>query len=186
MLTYTHVTPVPSVTHVYFFIFLDFRDAGRFVRCGFGYVTFVMVPRTRHVAAHSPCCRASVWPRICGTAHSPCRRAFVCAAHPCCRASMVPRTCMLSRTSVSAHSSFGRALVCRRASLVPRVYVLPRTFVCVRAVLCIAAHSTCCHARPGSSLYLAVFPRISYGAAHRLYVRPRIGPSLPRSSPYFP
>src|SRR6218665_1160539 len=127
--------------------FMDCRASGRFVRCGFVYITVdngaaksCMLPRIC-VAAHSYT-----------AAHSPCCRAFVCAAHPCFRASMMPRTCILSRISVVAHSSFGRSLVCRRASLVPRVYVLPRTFICGREVLRIAAHSLgathgkCCRA----------------------------------------
>src|SRR6218665_221635 len=127
-----------------FLIFYGLRDAVRFIRCGFGYVTFVMVPRSRNLAAHSPCCRASVLPR---TRHA--AAYSYTAVHPCFR-----------------------AFVCRRASLVPHVYVLPRTFAYGRAVLCISAHSTCCHARPGSSLCLAVSPRTSHGAA-QFDVRPR-------------
>src|SRR6218665_1868065 len=179
---------------------MDCRDAGRFVRCGFGYVTFVMLPRTRHVAAHSPCCRATLFSRV-FSAYSAAHFVpvlFTCCHAPWCRKrgqmvssslhgaahSMVPHTCMLPRTSVAAHSSFGRELVCCRASMVPRVYlhrapsyvaaqsyVLPRTHLVPRMANA-AAHSTCCHAWTESLLCLAVFPRISHGAA-QYYVRPR-------------
>src|SRR6218665_2999337 len=59
--------------------FMDCRDAGRFVRCGFGYVDhFRNSSADSSCSAHSPCCRASVWLRICGPAHS-----YTAAHSPC-------------------------------------------------------------------------------------------------------
>src|SRR6218665_2569777 len=113
-----NVKSVPSVTNVFF---MDCRDAGRFVRCGFGYVTFVMVPRTRHVAAHSPYCRSSVWPR---TRHA--------AAHSYARAPVFPRMHSAAHLYAAAHQCF-RALVVR-----PRTCITPRIHGAAR--LCAAAH----------------------------------------------
>src|SRR6218665_2049090 len=86
--------------------------------------------------------------------------------------SMVPRTCMLPRTSVAAHSSFGRAFVYCRAPMVTRSYtccravlraaqhrsfvaaqfsILPRTVACGRAVIHAAAQF---HVPPSMSAIL--------------------------------
>ena len=140
--------------------FLDCRDAIRFVRCCFGYVTFVMASRIL------VCCRASVWPRICSFPRT--RRSAAhsyTAAHPwsarlCAAAHLLmrPRSSMyfraltwchawlmLPRTRHVATRDRGRRYIwlCFRAShMVPRtVSTCGRASVLrCRAVLHIAAH----------------------------------------------
>src|SRR6218665_2651504 len=70
------VTSVPSVTNVYY-MFMNCRDAGRFVRCGFVYVIVC------YGAANGQCCRPPLSSRIVsayGTAH------FVPVSFTCCQA----------------------------------------------------------------------------------------------------
>src|SRR6218665_320475 len=127
------VTSVPFVTRVRLpFLFVG-RAAGRIVRCGFGYVTFVMFPRTRHAAAH-----------LYASAHQ-CFRALVLRrAAVCRRASLGPRVYVLPRTFVygravlyiSAHSldaTHGKC--CRALDMLPRAAGIVIVFGCVAAHL---------------------------------------------------
>src|SRR6218665_3120980 len=110
-----------------------------------------------------------------GAANCQCRVVSAwCRALVCCRSSMVPRSCILTRTRAAAlHGSahlhaaahpwccacgqMVSSSSCFRAPMVPRAeerYVV---------LACVAAHLPWCRS---------------------VYVRPRFGPSLPRSSPY--
>src|SRR6218665_3056409 len=131
------------------------RAAGHFVRCGFVYVVVC------YGAAICQCCRAPLFSRVFsayGAAH------FVPVSFTCCHALWCRaraaewslRLCVVPRTP------WCRAPVCHRAP------VLPRTRRSA-AHSYTAAHPWCC----------AVIH-----AAAQFYVRPRIGPLLPRSSPY--
>src|SRR6218665_4059057 len=128
------VTYVPSVTNVYYF-FMNYRDVGRFVRCGFVYVIVF------YGAANCQCCRAPLFSRV----FSVYGAAFVYdAALQCCRASLWPRVCGSAHSHTAAHTccraAWCRAPVFRRSPMVPRAaeryvvlaygaaqfYVLPR------------------------------------------------------------
>ena len=152
-----------------------------------------MVPRTVNAAAHH--CFAGflgVWcyafrahivymsPR----AMPPRARKIVSSSLRGAAHSMVSRTCMLPRTSVAAHSSFGRAFV-----------YLPRILVCDRAVLCVAAQlymlprsSMCCRAPmvPRAAERFVVLACV----AAQLYMPPRSSmccraPMVPRAAERF-
>src|SRR6218665_4005328 len=127
----------------------------------------------------------------------------------CCGSSMVPRSCMLPRISASARLC-DRASVVPRILILPRTraaalssccreFVLPRTPWCRAPVCCrapvlprtrrsaahsyISAHPWCRARHNASSLRLCF--RAVIHAAVQFYVRPRIGPLLPHSTPYF-
>src|SRR6218665_792355 len=97
---------------------MDCRGAGRFVRCGFGYGTFVMSARTRHVATHSPCCRATLFSRV-FSAYSAAH--FVPVLFTCCHAPWCRERGQMVSSSLhgAAHSMVPRP-VCCRAPVFPR------------------------------------------------------------------
>src|SRR6218665_3817853 len=158
--------------------FMNCRDAGRFVRCGFVYIIVC------YGAAH-PCFRGLSQPTcmdrafrarivymlpramfrargqmvsssLRGPGHS-----YV-AAHPWCRVHVY----MLPRISAAAR-------LCGRASVVPRILIQPRT--------CAAATSSCCRAfvlprtHGSAHLYAAAHPcyRALPHVAAQLYMLPR-------------
>ena len=91
-----YVTSVPSVTNVYYFFYgLPRRVSFRSLRLR---LRQCLLWCRVHV-----CCRAAVWPRICGTAHT------------CCRALvMLPRTRMLPRPMVPRGRPNGLSSLCSR------------------------------------------------------------------------
>src|SRR6218665_3116946 len=81
-----NVTPVPSVTNVYYF-FMNCHDAGRFVRCGFVYVIVCYGAAFMYAAAQL-CGRAYVVPSTRAAAHLYVSGHPWCRGRVCCRASL--------------------------------------------------------------------------------------------------
>src|SRR6218665_269897 len=144
------VTSVPSVTNVYYFFYgLPRRVSFRSLRLR---LRQCLLWFRVHV-----CCRAAVWPRICG------------AAHPSCRALvMLPRTRMLPLIRGAAHS--------HTAAIHSAAHLYAAAHPWCRACGQMVSSSTCCRV----PCCRAVLPVAAFHAAAQFSVLPR--PMLPHSS----
>src|SRR6218665_3855625 len=131
------VTSVPSVTNVYYFFYeLPRRVSFRSLRLR---LRQCLLWCRVHV-----CCRAAVWPRICG------------AAHPCCRVFvMLPRVCGAAHSHTAASHGAARAAKWSQVLCVAALHSAAHLY---------AAASPWC--RAGGQMVSVLCVAASHGAAH--------------------